>query len=179
MSRFSTLLDRNKVFAETFTQADLPILPKLGSVILACGDARVDPAHILGMELGDAVVIRNNGARVTPAFIEEIATLSFMVSMMTGDATPAFEVVLLQHTQCGAERFADPKFQHALKSKTGIDIAPRAITDHEASILGDIELMRNAPSLPDYIVVSGYIYDIAHGTVKEVSAAAPLRAPAD
>lgn len=174
MSNTTTLIDRNRRFASGFTAADMPILPKLRTVILACVDARVDPAHILGLELGDAVVIRNNGGRVTPAVVEEIATLAFMVAKMDGDAPGGFELILMQHTQCGAERFADPNFQSALKQNLGIDVSTVAIADHEESLREDVERLRNAPEVPGYIVVSGLIYDVGHGRVREVIAPAAL-----
>lgn len=174
MSSTTTLLERNRQFADDFTSADLPILPKLRTVILTCGDARVDPAHILGLELGDAVVIRNSGGRVTPAVVEEIAALSFIVAQMEGGKPGPFELVLMQHTQCGAERFADPNLQHALKEKTGIDVSSVAIVDHELSLREDVERLRNAPEVPGYIIVSGFIYDVQHGHVREVMAPTAL-----
>ena len=174
MTNTTTLLDRNRRFAGDFAAAELPILPKLRTVILACADARVDPAHILGLELGDAVVIRNNGGRVTRAVLEEIATLSFMVAKMEGGEPGPFELILMQHTQCGAERFADPVFQGALKDHLGIDVSPVAITDHEQSLRDDVERLRSAPEVPGHIVVSGFIYDVKHGSVREVIAPAAL-----
>ena len=174
MSNTTTLLNRNRRFAGDFAAADLPILPKLRTVILACVDARVDPAHILGLELGEAVVIRNNGGRVTPAVLEEIATLSFMVARIDGAGRGGFELILMQHTQCGAERFADPDFQNALRNDLGIDVSSVAITDHEQSLREDVERLRDAPEIPGHIVVSGLIYDVQHGRVREVIAPAAL-----
>ncbi len=174
MSSTTTLLDRNRRFAGNFASADLPILPKLRTVILTCADARVDPAHVLGLELGDAVVIRNNGGRVTPAVVEEIAALSFIVAQIEGREPGPFELVIMQHTQCGAERFADPNLQNALKKKTGIDVSSVAITNHELSLREDVERLRNAPEVPGYIVVSGFIYDVQNGHVREVMAPATL-----
>lgn len=174
MSNTMTLLDRNRRFASEFAGTEMPILPKLRTVILACVDARVDPAHILGLELGDAVVIRNNGGRVTSAVVEEIATLAFMVAKMEGDKPGGFELILMQHTQCGAERFADPNFQGALKQKLGIDVSSVAIADHEQSLRKDVERLRKAPEVPGYIIVSGLIYDVQSGRVREVIAPAAL-----
>lgn len=102
MSVQSDLIDRNKGFADSFAAAELPELPKLRAIVLACIDARVDLAHVLGIELGDAVVARNNGARVARAFIDETATIAVMVARMTGVEQASFDIVLMQHTQCGA-----------------------------------------------------------------------------
>lgn len=170
MSTTTTLLDRNSHFAKEFVSADLPIIPKLRTVIITCGDARVDPAHILGLELGDAVVIRNNGGRVTPAVVEELAVMSFMVAMMDGAEPGPFEVVIIQHTQCGAERFADPDFQKIIKEHAGVDVSSAAIYDHEQSLREDVESLRSAPGVPEYVVVSGFIYDVKNGSVREVIA---------
>ena len=174
MSNTKTLIHRNRQFASDFTAGELPILPKLRTVVLTCGDARVDPAHVLGLELGDAVVIRNNGGRVTREVVHEIAALAFMVAKMDGAEPGPFELIIMQHTQCGAERFANPDFQQMLKKHTGVDVAEIAITDHEESLYEDIEHLRNAPEIPGHIIVSGYIYDVQHGDIREVVAPAAL-----
>ncbi len=168
------LLQRNRTFSDTFGAGDLPVFPKLNIVIVACIDARVDPAHILGLDLGDAVVIRNSGGRVTPAVIEELGALAFLVNQISGqDATP-FEVILLQHTQCGAERYADPNLQQAIKANIGVDVTSIAINDHNQSLHSDIETLRSAPEVPSYLTVSGMIYDVANGEVCEVVAPSKL-----
>lgn len=174
MSNTTTLLERNRLFASDFAAADLPLLPKLRSVILTCADARVDPAHVLGLDLGESAVIRNNGGRVTPEVVKEIAAMAFIVAKMDGDEPGPFELVLMQHTQCGAERFADPDVQRVMKEKLGIDVSTVAITDHEQSLKEDVERLRNAPEVPGYVVVSGYIYDVKSGHAREVIAPAPL-----
>ncbi|MEP3428178.1 MAG: carbonic anhydrase [Roseibium sp.] len=176
MSNTATLLDRNQSFAAEFSAAEMPILPKMRTVILTCGDARVDPAHVLGLELGDAVVIRNNGGRVTREVLEEIATLAFLVKQIDPESQGGFELVIIQHTQCGAERFADPNVQDALKTHMGIDVSGSAIYDHEDSLLQDIERLRAAPEVPGNIVVSGLIYDVKTGAAREVVAPALLGA---
>jgi len=174
MSNTTTLLNRNRLFANDFAGADLPALPGMRTVVLTCGDARVDPAYVLGLELGDAVVIRNNGGRVTAAVVDEIAALSFMVAKIDGDEPGPFELILMQHTQCGAERFADPNFQRLLKEQIGVDVSSVAIADHELSLREDVERLRSAPEVPGYIVVSGYIYDVRDGHVREVISPAAL-----
>ena len=176
MSNTKTLLIRNSQFARAYNAADLPIVPRLRTVVLTCGDSRVDPAHILGLELGDAVVIRNNGGRVTQAVVEEVAAIAFIVAQMDGAKPGPFELVIMQHTECGAERFADPDVQRALKEHIGLDVSSVAISDHEQSLREDVERLRSASEVPGYIVVSACIYDVQHGRVREVIAPAALRA---
>lgn len=170
MTNFSNLLDRNRNFASKFTGSEMPLLPKLRTVVLACGDARVDPAHILGLDLGDAVVIRNNGGRVTSAFIDEITVLAFMVTQLTKGAESGFDVILMQHTQCGAEHFANPDFQKALHEQTGVDVSEHAITDQAEDLLEDLNRLRDAAKVPASLTVSALLYDVKTGSVREIAA---------
>ncbi len=175
MSSTKTLVNRNRRFANDFGAADLPIVPKLRTVVLTCGDSRVDPAHILGLELGDAVVIRNNGGRVTPEFVEEIAALAFIVTKMDRGEPAPFELVIIQHTHCGAERFANQNVQRAIKEQIGVDVSSVAITDHDQSLKDDVERLRNALEVPGHIIVSGFVYDVENGRLREVISPAALR----
>lgn len=168
MTDNTAILERNSRFADRFEAADLPILPKLGTLILTCIDARVDPAHVLGLELGDAVVLRNNGGRVTPAVIDEIATLAFMVGKMTGNPDPEFNVVLMQHTQCGAQNFANPEFRNALQATLGIDVSASAIHDQETALERDIDRLADAPGIPGGLTVSALLYDVKTGRAREI-----------
>ena len=176
MTSTTTLLNRNRQFASDFAAADLPPMPKLRTVVLACADARVDPAHVLALELGEAAVLRNNGGRVTPEVVHEIAALAFIVAKRDGAEPAPWDLIIMQHTQCGAEHFADPDLQRALKEQIGVDVSSVAITDHEQSLREDVERLRSAPEVPGHIVVSGYIYDVQKGSVREVIAPAPLAA---
>ncbi len=174
MTAQNELIGRNRAFAADFNGAELPILPKLGTVLLTCVDARVDPAHVLGLELGDAVVIRNNGGRVTRAVIEEVATLAVLVSAMTEGRELGFNVILMQHTQCGAQRLADPALQGMLQEKLGIDVSEYAITDQASDLMTDIERLRDAEVIPDTLSVSAMLYDVATGEAREIVSTTPL-----
>lgn len=168
MSNFESLLERNNQFKQNFSAVNLPVIPELRTVVLTCADARVDPAHIFKLDLGESVVMRNSGGRVTKEIIEEIATMAFLVAKIDGDKKGPFELIILQHTHCGVERYADPNFQKALKEQTGIDVSSLSISDHEKSLREDIEQVRVAPEIPGYIIVSGSIYDVENGTVNQV-----------
>lgn len=176
MNAQDELIGRNQKFAATFDNVDLPILPKLRTVLLTCGDARVDPAHVLGLELGEAVVIRNNGGRVTRSVIEEIATLAALVKAITEGREAGFHVILMQHTQCGAQRLANPDLQAMLLQNLGIDVSEYAITDQESDLSVDIGRLCVAPEVPDTITVSAMLYDVATGTAREIAPARPLGA---
>lgn len=176
MSNLATLFNRNNQFVADFNASELTPVPKFRTVILTCADSRVDPAHIFKLDLGESLVMRNTGGRVTQDVIEEIAAIAFMVAKMDGPVLGPFELIIMQHTQCGAERFADPDFQKALMEHVGIDVSSLAIVDHEKSLAEDIERLRNAPEIPEHIIVSGCIYDVKDGSVREVIKASTLGA---
>ena len=169
MSNIDLLKARNLEFAGNFAQSDLVPLPKLGMIIVACIDARVDPTTVFGLELGDAVVMRNNGGRVTPAIIEEITALSLLVAKITGQEAPVFHIMLMQHTKCGAQQFAAPDFQAQIKEQTGIDVSASAITDPESDLMVDIGRLREASNLHGGLTVSAMLYDIETGVAREIA----------
>ncbi len=96
-------------------------LPKPQVIVVTCMDGRVDPAHILGVELGDALVIRNAGGRVTRDVMEEVAFVGAVTEMMAGDDAAPFEVAVIHHTACGSGFLADPNFRATLAASTGAD----------------------------------------------------------
>src|SRR5579864_6805643 len=109
MTRMTPLLERNEQFAATYTPVALG-LPTAQMLILTCLDHRVDPAIVLGLQLGEAPVIRNAGGRVTPAVIDDIAYLAFLAGQLSGGqgaADTLFEVAIIHHTQCGTGFLAD------------------------------------------------------------------------
>lgn len=174
MSNLTTFINRNHQFSNDFKASELPMIPKLRTVVLTCADARVDPAHVFKLDLGESVVIRNTGGRVTEEIIREVAAMAFIVARMDGAERGPFELIIMQHTQCAAERFADPNTQSALREHVGIDVSSLAISDHEESLREDIETLRNSQEIPGYIIVSGCIYDVHSGIVREVVKPAPL-----
>lgn len=169
MSIHDDLIARNMRFAADFDRGDMPMLPQMRTLILTCVDARVDPAHFLGLDLGEAIVTRNNGGRVTRAIIDEIVTLTVMVSAATNGQESAFNVVLVQHTNCGAQRLADPQLQRMLQHKFGIDVSEYAITDQGTDLMKDIGRLADAPEVPNDMTVSAMLYDVATGAVQEIA----------
>ncbi len=175
MADLHTLIDRNLEFANNFKQGDLGILPRLSTLIVTCLDARVDPAHLFGLELGDAVVMRNIGGRVTDEVIEHIAILRALAGLV---GAGAIEVAIVHHTDCGASRFADPEVRQKLGQAAGtgeVAIKRLAITDPQISVAEDLDRLRAEPILPDDLVVAGYVYDVTDGHVHEAFAPASLR----
>jgi len=170
MTRMNPLLERNEQFARAYTPAALAP-PAAQLLVVTCLDHRVDPAIVLGLQLGDAPVIRNAGGRVTPAVIDDIAFLAFLAGQLFGDQLAdgaLFEVAVIHHTQCGTSFLADPGFRHQAAEATGLNEAAleaSAVTDPHLTVKADVERLLTAPSLSPKVSVSGHVYDIATGRV--------------
>ncbi len=175
MADVHTLIDRNLKFANSFSQGGLGLPPRLSILILTCLDARVDPAHLFRLELGDAVVMRNIGGRVTDEIIEQIAILRGLAVVAGGTG---FEVAVIHHTDCGASRFANPQVRQKMSQVVGTGeaaIERLAISDPQISVAQDRDRLRAAQTLPNELVVAGYVYDVTDGHAREVVAPAALR----
>jgi carbonic anhydrase len=178
MADLQNLIERNRSFAEQFEAGDLPIRPRMSTFILTCVDSRVDPAHIFGLGLGDAVVMRNTGGRITPAVIEDLAILGVLGANMPGPSTMPLELVVMHHTDCGMSRLANPAIQQQVAERLGLsvdEVVAMAITDPATSVKDAIERLRQTPGTPDQLVVSGLVYDVKSGTIIQVVPSAPLR----
>ena len=108
------------------------------TILLTCLDARVDPAHIFGLALGDAYVIRNAGGRITPGVIQDLGVLGVLASNMPGTSFRQLELVVIHHSDCGMSRLVNPAMQEQLAAKLGVsidEVAGMAITDPALSPL--------------------------------------------
>ena len=175
-SDLTTFLERNQRFAAEY-KGGLQLLPRFSTLILTCIDARVDPAHVLGLTLGDALVFRNAGARVTDDVELNLGILWTMLSRTAGENFRGISLVLVQHTDCGFERLANPEMADALSKRLGVErakIDSLANVDHVQRIHEDIERLRKSPLVSKEIIVSGYVYHVEDGTMEKVVAPARL-----
>jgi carbonic anhydrase len=170
MTKMTPLLLRNERFARTYTPVALG-LPAAQVIIVTCLDHRVDPATVLGLQLGDAPVIRNAGGRVTQAVIDDLAYLAFLTDQLSGGQGAEdglVEVAVIHHTQCGTGLLADPGFRHQAAAATGLHEAAleaSAVADPHSTVKADVERLLASPLLPPTVSVSGHVYDIATGRV--------------
>jgi carbonic anhydrase len=167
---FETALVRNRAFAASGGHEGASMFPALGLLVVTCLDPRVDPAHVLGLDLGDAMVIRNGGGRVTPEVINNIAFVAQLVAKAVPYG-PLFEVAVIHHTQCGAGALADDHFRHRYAEQIGADEATlrdRAVVDPAATVASDVDRLCSAEALSPRIAFSGHVYDVATGLVETV-----------
>ena len=174
MSNLSPLLERNQAFAASERHVGVGILPKQQVFVITCLDPRVDPAAFLGVELGDAPVIRNAGGRVTDAVIDDVAFISFLAESMIPEG-PLFEVAVIHHTGCGTGLLADQAFRAAFADRTHLDeddLAGEAVIDPDRTVAIDVARLLASTKVSPRITVAGYVYDLDTGLVRLVVAPA-------
>jgi carbonic anhydrase len=163
-------LERNRAFAAAGGHEGAVVLPNLRLFVITCLDPRVDPAHVLGLGLSDAIVVRNVGGRVTPEVINDIAFISQIAETVLPDG-PLFEVAVIHHTQCGAAALADDSFRRRYAERIGADestLREQAIVDPAATVTTDVDRVRSAPAISPRVMVSGHVYDVTTGLVQTV-----------
>ena len=184
MNQFDSIVQRNKAFAVQQSAAgtlmpSLPrALPNVRAVIIGCADMRVDPAHVLGIKPGEAVVMRNIGGRITPALLEELGLLGRIgeVAKAIPGGGGDFNVIVLHHTDCGITRLVgDPDMlAHYFQIPAG-ELHSKTVTDPRAAVAVDVAALRAIPALPAQWLISGLVYDVATGMVEVVFPPAPIR----
>lgn len=172
----NTLIARHDDFAAHRFPGNLHLRPTMSTMIVTCADSRVDPAHILGLGLGEAVVLRNIGGRITPTTLQSMALLGAIAQADGWSPGAGWNLVVLQHTDCGMKRLAG--FPDLLAEYFGIakdDVAAKAAADPYAAVAVDVASLKATPSLPGGFIVSGLVYDVATGRLDQVVAPALLR----
>jgi carbonic anhydrase len=163
MSATDELLRNNEAFAESFDKGDLPLPPAKKVAIVACMDARVNPYPILGLQLGDAHVIRNAGGVITD---DEIRSLAISQRLLGTE-----EIILIHHTDCGMLTFSDDDFKRQIQEETGIkpSWAPESFSDLEEDVRQSIERVKSSPFIPNKDSVRGFVYEVETGRLREVT----------
>ena len=153
----------NERYAAGFAKGDLPMPPGRKVAIVACMDARLDPAKALGLEEGDAHVIRNAGGRAKDALRSLIISQQLLGTN---------EVIVVHHTDCGMLTFDNATIQGICQERLGadasdIDFLP--FPDLEESVREDVAIIRDSPLIPDSVAVHGFVYDVKTGRIHEVA----------
>ena len=160
------LVRRNAAFAATGAFAGLPFPTSDTLQVLGCVDSRVDPGDVLGLELGEGVVMRNIGGRVTPAVLRSWALLGRL-----GQGRPPHgHLVILHHTDCGITRLTGyPEQLAAFFEIPAEELDSKAVADPYAAVRVDTAIARHA--LPPGRLVSGLVYDVSTGLIEIVDPA--------
>lgn len=163
MAVFDEFLAANESYAQSFNRADVPPRPRRKVAVVTCMDARMEPAAFLGLDLGDAHVIRNAGGR-----IDDDAIRSLVISQRL---LGTHEIVVIPHTACGMLTFTNEDLIAKIRDDLGVDASGRdflPFPDLEGSVRDDVATLRQSPLIPDNIPIFGAIYDVHTGRLREV-----------
>jgi carbonic anhydrase len=157
------LLKNNAEFARDFRKGDLPMPPGKGLAVVACMDARLNVYALLGLEEGQAHVIRNAGGVVTDDVIRSLAISQHLLGTR--------EVILVHHTDCGMLTFTDDEVKADLEAATGLrpHFALEAFGDLERDIRQSIARITHSPFVAHKNSIRGFVYDVHTGALQEVT----------
>ena len=163
MSVTDELLRNSEAYAASFDKGDLPLPPAKKVAVVACMDARLNPYGILGLQEGDAHVIRNAGGVVTD---DEIRSLAISQRLLGTE-----EIMLIHHTDCGMLTFNDDDFRNQIEEDTGIKPpwAAEAFSDLDQDIRQSLARIKSSPFVPNKGNVRGFVYDVETGRLREVT----------
>jgi len=166
MPQKDNLVDANRQYAQSFDQGDLPMPPARHLAVLTCMDARLHPETFLGLNVGDAHMIRNAGGRASDDAIRSLIISSHLLGTN--------EYVVIHHTDCGMLTFSIADLHKHLQDETGkdassIDFLP--FPDLEQSVRDDIQRIKASPFLSDDTPVHGFVYDVKSGKLTPVDGA--------
>ncbi len=162
MSVTDDLLRNNEEYARGFDKGDLPLPPATGVAVVACMDARLDVHGMLGLELGDAHVIRNAGGVITDDEIRSLAISQRLLGTR--------EIVLIHHTDCGMLTFSDEEVADQIEADTGVrpPFVLESFGDLEGNVRESIERIKTNPFVPHKDAVRGFVYEVETGRLREV-----------
>jgi carbonic anhydrase len=175
-SNFATYVQRNERFAATDAKdkiPEIPFIPNKQLYLITCIDPRVEPGEIVGAELGEAIVARNVGGRVTTALIKDMAWILHLHQNLTPEAD-WFEIAVIHHTDCGSGLFAKDELRAGYVARGGWDdetATAMAVLDPAKTVAKDVQKLRMAPELQPEIQnvrIGGYTYDIHTGKITTV-----------
>ena len=164
MSVTDELVAANADYADGFDKGHLPLPPARQVAVLACMDARLDPARVLGLSEGDAHVIRTAGGVASDDAIRSLTISQRLLGTR--------EIVVIHHTDGGMETYSDDQLKATIVAETGQRpaFAFEAFPDARADVVQTIRRIRTSPFIPHTDHVRGFVYDVRTGTLEEVTA---------
>ncbi len=164
MEIFSDLLAANKDFASAFKSQALTGQARKGLAIVTCMDSRIDPLHIVGMEAGDAKILRNAGARVTDDVLRTLVLATHLLGVN--------RILVMPHTDCRMASATEEQIHATILEKSGVDtrgIEIRTVADPLAALKQDLVRVESYPLLAKDIKVMGAIYDVTTGLLNPIN----------
>ena len=162
MNVIDELLRNNEEYASTFDKGDLPMPPGKQIAVVTCMDARLNPYVMLGLQEGDAHVIRNAGGVITD---DEIRSLVISQRLLG-----THEIMLIQHTDCGMLTFSDDELKQQIHEEVGMKphFAMESFSDLDENVRQSIARIKSSPFIPNKESVRGFVYEVETGSLREV-----------
>jgi carbonic anhydrase len=162
MTETDRLLENARAYGTSFDKSDLAMPPSKRVAVVACMDARLIPTRLLGLNEGEAHILRNAGGVVTDDTIRSLAISQNLLGTE--------EIVLIHHTDCGMLTFTDEEFAATLEQETGQrpEWAAQAFTDLEQEVRDSIARLKESPFVPRKDSIRGFVYDVKTGELREV-----------
>jgi carbonic anhydrase len=163
MSITDELLQNNEAYAESFEKGGLPLPPARGVAVVACMDARLNVYGMLGLQEGDAHVIRNAGGVITDDEIRSLAISQRLLGTR--------EIILIHHTDCGMLTFTDDELKAQIQEEAGIKphFPMESFSDLEEDVRQSIARIQASPFIPNKDSVRGFVYEVQTGRLREVA----------
>jgi carbonic anhydrase len=163
MENFADLIGANQEYSNTFKSRGLSGEAKKGLAIVTCMDSRIDPLHIVGMEAGDAKILRNAGARVTEDVLRTLVLATHLLSVT--------RILVMPHTDCKMASGEEHEIHAAILEKSGIDtrgIEIRTVKDQMKALVTDIQRIESYPLLAKNVKVMGAVFNVETGKLTPV-----------
>ncbi|PZS14267.1 MAG: carbonic anhydrase [Solirubrobacterales bacterium] len=163
MTAVDELVQNNERYAEGFDKGELPMPPAKGVAVVACMDARLHVSKLLGLEEGEAHIIRNAGGIVSDDAIRSLAISQRLLGTR--------EIILIHHTDCGMLTFKDDDFRRQIQEETGVrpEWAAEAFPDLDEDVRQNIARIHASPFIPHKDSVRGFVYEVETGRLREVA----------
>lgn len=161
---FDDLLAANREFAATLHEPNFTGKAEAGVLVVTCMDSRIEPLRMIGLDLGDAKILRNPGGRVTDPVLAGI--------VLGVDLLDVDRVLVIEHTRCAMGSSTEEQMRASLAASTGQDTAWLTlgmISDQRAAVVEDLARIRSHPLIPPSVRVGGFIYDVDTGLLEPVA----------
>lgn len=160
---FEDLLSANRRYAETFALSGFDGIAHAGVAVVTCMDSRIDPLRMLGLEPGDAKILRNPGGRVTRQALEALVLGVHLLHVE--------RILVVPHTRCAMASSTLEELRERVTASAGQDASWQrfgVVTDQAAALVDDVRLVRAHPLIPDSVAVGGFLYDVDTGLLDRV-----------
>ena len=160
---FSDVLNSNTEYSHDFSQSSLTGTARQGLAIITCMDSRISPLALVGMQPGDAKILRNAGARVTDDVLRTLVLATYLLGVN--------RILVMPHTDCRMARESEAQLHETIEKQFGVDtrsVEFRTVENQRDALAYDVTRIRSYPLLQSGVVVGGAIYDVATGKLEPV-----------